>query len=135
MTKTVVAQFTETPEGLRLFQQERLATEVTELICRTMKDRRIKRSQLADMLHKTKGRVSQILNGNQRNLTLRTVSDIFTALGKMMVVSAKDISIEEERLPTISMAFDVSSWPMPAHVWELPDLIERHSDKFVPLAS
>ena len=66
---------------MRFFQQEHLVVEITELMCKTMKERNIKRGELAERLDKSKGRVSQILNG-ETNLTLRTVADVFTALGK-----------------------------------------------------
>lgn len=132
MTKTAIIRFTEDPEGMRLFQQERLITEVTELICREMKDRRIKRSELAERLKKTRGRVSQILNGNERNLTLRTVADIFTALGRTLTVSAKDLSVEEGFLPSISIAVEMTPWVRSP--WELTDSIAEPSNRCAALA-
>jgi transcriptional regulator with XRE-family HTH domain len=132
MTKTAVIQFTEDPEGMRLFQQERLVTEVTELICKTMKDQRIKRSELAERLTKTRGRVSQILNGNERNLTLRTVADIFTALGKTLTVSAEDLAVEEGFFPLISFALEMKPWI--GSPWELSESIPEPSNRCAALA-
>ena len=45
MTKSHLAQLTEDPREMRLFQQERLAVEITELMCKTMKERGVKRSR------------------------------------------------------------------------------------------
>ena len=88
MNETTFDQFVADEKGMRLFQQERLAAEITELMCRTMRECGINRSQLADRLHKSKGRISQILNA-ETNLTLRTVADIFTVLGKTLTIDAQ----------------------------------------------
>ena len=81
-------------EEMRILQQERLLVEITELMCKTMKSRGVKRGHLAKQLKKTRGRISQILNG-EANLTLRTVADVFTALGKNLVVNVESICPEE----------------------------------------
>ena len=94
MANTVLQQFVSDPEKLRLFQQERLAVEVAELMCKSMQEERVTRSQLAERLHKTKGRISQILGGDS-NLTLRSVADVLTALGKKLSVRTEDMHLEE----------------------------------------
>ncbi len=62
-----------------VLEQEHLILDVTEMIVELMNERGVTRSELADRLGKTKGHVSQLLSGS-RNLTLRTLSDIFVAL-------------------------------------------------------
>lgn len=62
-----------------VLEQEHLLLDVTELIVELMNERGVSRSELADRLGKTKGHVTQLLSGS-RNLTLRTLSDIFVAL-------------------------------------------------------
>ena len=86
------------PEEMRIFQQERLLVEITELMCKTMKGRGMKRGHLAEQLEKSRGRISQILNG-EANLTLRTVADVFTALGKKLIVRVENICPEETMPP------------------------------------
>ena len=54
--------------------------EVTETLCELLEKEKISRKELADRLGKSKGFVSQLLNGG-RNLTLRTVADILHVLG------------------------------------------------------
>jgi transcriptional regulator with XRE-family HTH domain len=55
--------------------------EVTERICELMSADNVSRSELADRLGvKSRGYVTQILGG--KNLTLRTVSDIYLALNR-----------------------------------------------------
>jgi len=68
------------PEFRKLLAQEELILEVTETICDILEDEKISRKELADRLGKSKGFVSQLLNGG-RNLTLRTVADILHVLG------------------------------------------------------
>jgi len=68
------------PEFRKLLAQEELILEVTEVLCGLLEEETISRKELADRLGKTKGFVSQLLNGG-RNLTLRTLADILHVLG------------------------------------------------------
>jgi transcriptional regulator with XRE-family HTH domain len=80
MRKTLSQNVSSTSEGKRLLQQECAILEVTELICDIMEDTGVSRSQLAERLGKSRGYVTQLLDG-RANMTIRTVADIFTALG------------------------------------------------------
>jgi DNA-binding phage protein len=115
---TEVERFVQDEEGMRLFQQERLVLEVTELLHVIMEEKNIKRSELAKMLGRSRGRITQILDGNE-NLTLHTVADAFSAMGKMLCVKAKDIAIKE-------VPFDVV---MPTQTYST----ERHNIRWVCL--
>jgi transcriptional regulator with XRE-family HTH domain len=79
--------------NLKGFQQERLLIEIASLIHQTMKKKGITRKSLAEALGVTKGRISQYLGG-ERNLTLRTLADIFTVMNSTVVVRAADLPIE-----------------------------------------
>ena len=68
------------PEFRKLLAQEELILEVTETICELLENEKVSRKELADRLRKSKGFISQLLNGG-RNLTLRTVADILHVLG------------------------------------------------------
>jgi transcriptional regulator with XRE-family HTH domain len=80
MTKTYVETVVENPEQMRLYQQERAIYEVTELLESLMKESGITRSELARRLGKTKGWVTQLLDGDA-NKTIRTIADAFAVLG------------------------------------------------------
>jgi transcriptional regulator with XRE-family HTH domain len=80
MKTTILDEYLKDEEFRRLFAQEDLILEVTETICELLEKEKISRKELADRLGKTKGFVSQLLNGG-RNLTLRTVADILHVLG------------------------------------------------------
>jgi len=78
--KTLMDQYLEDPEFARMMAQGDLIMEVTETLCELLEKERVSRKELAERLGKTKGFVSQLLNGG-RNLTLRTVADILHVLG------------------------------------------------------
>jgi len=71
----------------RLVAQESLVLEVTEEICRALESEEVTRKELAQRLGRSKGFVSQLLSG-ERNMTLRTVADLATALGYRFRVEA-----------------------------------------------
>jgi len=79
--KTFVEEVTSTKGGTRAFNQECAILELTELICRVMQETGVGRAELARRLGKTKGYVTQLLDG-RANMTLRTIADVFTALGR-----------------------------------------------------
>ena len=78
--KTLLDKYLEDPEFARLMAQGDLIMEVTETLCELLDKEKVSRKELADRLGKSKGFISQLLNGG-RNLTLRTVADILHVLG------------------------------------------------------
>jgi transcriptional regulator with XRE-family HTH domain len=69
------------PEQQRAYARERVIVAVTEALQEAMDDANLRRSDLAELLGKTKGHISQVLNGH-RNMTLSTVGDVLWACGK-----------------------------------------------------
>ena len=95
--KTLLEKYLEDPEFARLMAQGDLIMEVTETLCELLEKEKISRKELADRLGKTKGFVSQLLNGG-RNLTLRTVADILHVLGyKVSLTPYKEDEPRQER--------------------------------------
>lgn len=92
MSKTLVEQFTSSDEGMKLFQQEKLILEFTEMICSLMNESHMSRSELADKLGTSQSHITQVLDGN-RNMTLKTASDLAWALGKTVHFEAGPMSI------------------------------------------
>jgi antitoxin component HigA of HigAB toxin-antitoxin module len=87
MERSIHEQFLETPENQRLYQQEKLLVEVTELLAKVMDKKEMNRSDLARAIGKSKAFVTQVLRGNH-NMTLRTVADLFWAMRHDVVVEA-----------------------------------------------
>lgn len=79
ISKTAHDRFLAVASRRRLYEQERLLVEATELLCETMEKKGISRAQLARRLGKSKAYITQILRGNQ-NMTLRTLADISDVL-------------------------------------------------------
>jgi transcriptional regulator with XRE-family HTH domain len=77
---TELERLTTTPEGKRLLAQERLILDVTEFIIGLMQEQDVTRAELAKRLGRSKGWISQLLAG-EANFTLRTLADVFGALG------------------------------------------------------
>jgi len=80
-------------EEMRLYQQEWLILEVTELIGSLMEEKNIKKKDLADRLDRSKGYITQLLDG-RANMTLRTVADVMWALDASLAVSAYPLGFE-----------------------------------------
>jgi transcriptional regulator with XRE-family HTH domain len=96
MTKTLVEKYVEDPEQMRLYQQERAIYEITELIESVMEAEGISRATLAKRLGKSKGWITQLLDG-EANKTIRTVADVLAVLGQEFRVFAQPIRISNER--------------------------------------
>lgn len=84
--KSLLEKYMEDPEVARLVAQGDLIMEVTETLCELLEKEKISRKELAERLGKSKGFVSQLLNGG-RNLTLRTVADILYVLGYNVTIT------------------------------------------------
>jgi hypothetical protein len=74
-------------ENKALYQQEELLLEVTELLASVMDDNDVSKAELARRIGKSKAFVTQCLSGSQ-NLTLRTLADLFLALGYRLQLGA-----------------------------------------------
>ena len=96
MNKTLVERYVDDPERLRCFQQERAIYEITELIESEMESQGVSRAALAKRLGKSKGWVTQLLDG-EANKTIRTVADVLAVLGKEFRAFAQPIRISNER--------------------------------------
>ena len=89
---SILDDISASPERMRNFQRERLSQEVTELISRLMDEQGVSRAELASRLGKSRAYVTKLLSGDG-NMTLRTISDIFTALGRSMRVVDRALSV------------------------------------------
>ena len=96
------------PEFRKLLAQEELILGVTETICELLENEKVSRKELADRLGKSKGFVSQLLNGG-RNLTLRTVADILHVLGYRASLTPFKEGDQRQESNTISHAKQTKS--------------------------
>ncbi len=89
---TEVERFTSEPENMRLYQQERVILETSDLISDLLDRTGVTKAELAERLGRSKSYVTQLLNG-RANMTLRTISDVMWALDSNLVISAAPLSI------------------------------------------
>lgn len=115
MPKGLTEKLTGTPEGMRLYQQERAILEVTELICQLMQEQGVTRAELAKRLGRTKGHVSQLLDGG-RNMTIQTVSDLLVALGHAIHFQEGPLQATISSCPMLSYV-DLASWGEHSGSW------------------
>jgi transcriptional regulator with XRE-family HTH domain len=101
MKNTVVERFVEDPRHMRLYQQERAIYEVTDLIESLMEELGVSRAELARRLGKSRAWVTQLLDG-EANKTIRTVADVFAALGREYHSSCKTIQISNKSTSVVS---------------------------------
>lgn len=114
MAKSFLEDFVRSPKRLRVFEQERAISEITALIRHLMEEQSISNAELARKLGKTKGWVTQLLDG-ERNKTVRTVADVFAVLGRSVRFRHTPIEIGNVRRPVCE--------PCPRSIWqaETPD--------------
>lgn len=127
--ETLTEKLTKTAEGMRLYQQERAILEVTELVCQLMDEQDVSRSVLAKRLDRTKGYITQLLDG-RANMTVRTISDVFTALDRAVHFQEGSLRTTVSPAPTISLVTGMdwlqneASWPMYEFDTEAPTTIQ-----------
>jgi len=109
----MVEELTSTSEGMRLFQQEKLILDCTELICELMAEQGISKAKLAEKLGRSKGYITQLLDG-RANMTLRTVSDVMWALDSAVHITPVALDIGTNW----SDEGKVMDWP---EIWPEPE--------------
>ena len=110
--KTLLEQLIDTPESKKQFAQEQFILECTEFICKLMKEKGITRAELADRLGKTKGYISQLLNGRY-NMTIRTLADIFYVLDVEVELTPKKDADENMTLTYYPSLGEAVTYKMP----------------------
>ena len=89
--ESFIARLKNDPAHARLLVQEETILEVTEMIHEVMAGKCISRSELALKLGRSKGFVSQLLDGTA-NMTLRTLADVLFALDCRLSTKAHALS-------------------------------------------
>lgn len=91
---TLIERLTSTPEDRRLFEQERVIFEVTEMISKLMEEQTVSKAELARRLNTSKANITQMLDG-RRNMTLRTLVDVMFSLSSTVSVAPRDLTLDE----------------------------------------
>ena len=113
---TLSEQLTASIEGRRLYNQERTILDLTELICQVLEETGVTRAQLAERLGKSKAHITQLLDG-RANMTVRTIADIFTALGCEVQFVAREQYASLPSKSDISLETPATSTPRWGENW------------------
>src|SRR5208283_4482704 len=114
--KTLMDQYLEDPEFAKLMAQGDLIMEVTETLCELLEKEKVSRKELAERLGKSKGFVSQLLNGG-RNLTLRTVADILHVLGYKVSLTPQKLRQESNVIEFMTFQTRYTMRKSPTCTW------------------
>lgn len=127
MSKTVIEEFTQSKEGMQLFQQERVILEATEMVYNIMQEEGVTKAELAERLGRSKGYITQLLNGTA-NMTLRTLSDVCVALDRNINLETSPLSLSSTK-PQEWTAEPTTIYDFPNHfeLGLMPELKRRVS--------
>lgn len=95
-------EFVDDRERNRIYQQESLAFEATELISDLMEKQNISKSELALRIGKSKAFVTQLLSGS-RNMTMHTFADLAFALGHRVRFSPISLALSSAVEATVAL--------------------------------
>ena len=99
------------PESMKEFQRGRLELELTELICDLMEEQEVTRAELARRLGTSRAYVTKVLRDGS-NMTVRTIADIFSCLGRSLrLVCAPPVDPESPTPGRRSPALDLPGGP------------------------
>lgn len=73
----------------KIYNRESLILSATELVSKTMKESNLGRSDLAKRLNKSKSHITQLLSG-EKNMTLKTLANLMTAMGEEVEIVLKE---------------------------------------------
>lgn len=129
MMATTFDELMKDPAQRRIYEQESLAFEATELISTLMERDSVTKADLAQRIGKSRAFVSQLLSGT-RNMTLHTFADLAFALGQQIRL---DITPLDRRMakhiyslhPVKRRFFGQNrEWWTPCHAATWPDDLE-----------
>lgn len=99
-------EFTTSRENRRLLSQEQLILDVTENILELLEKKGLTQTDLAHRLQRSKSHVSKLLSG-ERNMTLRTLSDLGFALNQAVDI---EFSTQSRQAATFRNIVSIDTW-------------------------
>ena len=126
MNQTIASAKCGKPPDL-LVRQEELILDVTERLTQALENAGVTKAELAKRLGKSPGFVSQVFGGG-RNLTLRSISDIATALSLRPTLQ---LSSESESSFEVTARWSHRARPK----WEVAHPVSHRKSRVPPAAS
>jgi transcriptional regulator with XRE-family HTH domain len=103
MAKSFIQKLVSDEQGRRLYFREDLIFEITEAICKTMREKHVTKAELSRRAGVSKSNITQLLSGDH-NMRLTTVADLLYALDSKLQISTVPLdseSILEMAAPTV----------------------------------
>lgn len=91
MSKTYLDEMMESADARRIYQEERAILLVTEQVCQIMDEDGVTKADLANRLGRSRAYITQLLDG-RANMTIRTIADVFFALGRSVDISSRALT-------------------------------------------
>ena len=113
---TLIERLTSTPDDKRLFEQERVIFEVTELISTLMEEHGVSKADLARKMKTSKANITQMLDG-RRNMTLRTLVDVVFQFDASLCITTRSLACGEEWRDVVLRVWSPQPGPMS---WQVP---------------
>lgn len=85
----------EEPEYRKLYAIEGLVTDAAELVARLMREKGVKKAELARRLGKSRAWATQLLSG-KANMTIRTFAEVAYALGAEVKLGTQPEAIQRQ---------------------------------------
>ena len=104
------------PTFARLFTQEQLIDEATELIVRAMLQEKLSKAELARRVGRSKAHITQLLTGS-RNMTLRTFADLMFLMERKVLLTSAPSDDASEPMP-MRWVQKIPQTPV-SHTWRL----------------
>lgn len=95
MANALIDSLSKDSEEMKFYLQEKSILEITEIIAQLMENKNVKKIELAKRLNRSKGYITQLLNG-RANMTLRTISDVLWALDFSLTIEALPLEFEKD---------------------------------------
>ena len=106
------------------FNRSALNIEAADILRVEIQRRGITQKMVADKVGISPARLSQILNTEEKNLTLNTIADIATALDRRIKLSLSvDRCVKTERENRVQVALKDNSW-----TFDATDEVKRYED-------
>jgi transcriptional regulator with XRE-family HTH domain len=135
MVKNFIQKLMSDEEGRKLYFREDLIFEITEAICKAMKEKQVTKSELSRLAGVSKSNITQLLSGDQ-NMRLTTVSDLLYALDSKLQVIA--VPIDTDRILEMVTPTGDNHWSpakeFTAQRLEYDDLSKQEEEKLTQAA-
>lgn len=122
MNNNRLKALSESDDGRKLLEQERLIIEVTEAIARLLEEQQVTRSVLAKKIGRSSAFITKLLRGDN-NFTLRTLSDVLFALDRSAHFWLGNVGDSVHMCSSRAskpLELDSSSWIKPHVEWKSP---------------